>query len=94
MIPSFWRFLSVQRGEVEVDLLTEKELMALPNYSCTLPTGTVVGKKWRRDMNEPKRFHGHDKTLPELWWTGEFIPDDRPGMIGIRWRRVVILGAT
>ena len=76
---------------IEIDVMTRAEFDALPTYSCTLPTGTTIGKKWKRDVNEPRRFHG-DFAVKEEWWTGEYIPDPEPGMVGIKWRRVGLRG--
>ncbi len=77
--------------EVEDDVLTVAQFLDLPVYSCTLPDGTTIGKKWARDINEPKRFHGPDKTIEPEWWTGEYIPSNLPGMVGIKWRRVKLV---
>ena len=31
--------------------MTQKELKTLLEYSCSLPTGTIIGKCWRRNKN-------------------------------------------
>lgn len=33
----------------EVIELTRAEFDALPEYSCSLPTGTTLGKRWRKN---------------------------------------------
>ena len=57
---------------------TEAEFMELLEYSYTLPTGTTVGKRWRK-------FDGR------RWWIGEFYEIEKADRIGIRWYRPVIV---
>ncbi len=65
--------------------LTRHEFDRLGEYSCSLPTGTTAGKRWKRDANayrRPETFHLHafDGT-PEPsfrgpdWWMGEYVED-------------------
>lgn len=75
----------------DVDTLTQAQFDILPEYSCTLPTGTTIGKKWKRDVNEPKRFHRIEPNAPKEWWTGEYTPHPDPDTVGIKWRKVVII---
>lgn len=52
-------------------------LGVLPEYSATVPTGTNLGKRWKRA----------DKT-PEgklIWLIGEYVVGPAPGTVGIRW---------
>ena len=70
---------------MEEDVLTRAELEALPDYSCTIPTGTTIGKKWRR--REPYHI---GPGIVNLWYTGEYVEDPDPEMVGIKWRKVVI----
>ena len=39
---------------MEVDdktaLMTRREFEDLPQYSCSLPTGQTIGKRWKRDL--------------------------------------------
>jgi hypothetical protein len=44
--------------------LTWAELQALPEYSCSLPSGTYVGKRWKRNINAYARPHADDCTAP------------------------------
>lgn len=72
-------------------VLSRADFEALPNYSCSVPTGTTIGKRWRRGV--PYRE-------PVVWFLGEYyeLPEgerfDRRGepLIGIRWRRITVLG--
>ena len=49
--------IELKRFKEEALVLTRSELEELLEYSCSLPTGTTIGKKWRRDNNEPLRYH-------------------------------------
>lgn len=69
-------------GESEFDKLpiervTMAEFAALSEYSTTLPTGTTIGKKW-------KRKH------PLGWMMGEYIDIDRVDQVGIKWSRIQV----
>jgi hypothetical protein len=61
----------------EVVYVTRREFNDLLEYSHTLPTGTTIGKTW-------KRKNGTD------WYMGEYVPDDDPKMIGIVWTKIVV----
>lgn len=65
----------------DVEVMTQAEFDALPSYSCSLPTGTIVGKRWRR---------GHPYANPTHWWLGEYIEHPDPGYVGVRWRLIEV----
>lgn len=70
-------------------LLTLAEFKALPNYSCSLPTGTTPGKAWRRAA------HYYRQGVADEWWRGVYgkpYPEGHKfhGQIPIGWRRIVI----
>src|SRR3954464_7480956 len=69
--------------------LSEAEFKALPNYSCSLPTGTIIGKRWRR--REPYE-NGPPGTV-HTWFMGEYVESDREGYVSVRWYRIQILTA-
>ncbi len=71
---------------MEIDFLTQEEMDALSDYSCTIPTGTTIGKKWKR--REPYR---DDQGPPFYWYTGEYVPHPDPELMGIKWRRIQII---
>lgn len=59
-------------------LITEPDLMGLPEYSTSYPTGTTIGKRWRRDV--------HFRTgKPPKWIVGTYVKVDAPGKVGIQW---------
>lgn len=64
--------------------MSQREFDALPEYSCTLPTGTTVGKKWKR--REP---YGADPATA-TWYLGTYtdIGDERK--VGIEWWRIEV----
>lgn len=78
--------------------LTASELAELPEYSCSLPTGTTIGKRWRRNRAAYARgtvvgLHPFDGTPiveypDEEWWLGEYVDIGEPERVGIVWRRV------
>lgn len=53
----------------------------LDDYSCTIPSGTVVGKFWRR--HQPYSGRG-------AWWLGQYVDDPDPEKIGIVWRELFV----
>lgn len=59
--------------------MSEQEFEALPDYSSAVPTGTTIGKRWRR-------------AEPARWLMGEYVPDPSgdPRYVGIVWREIVI----
>jgi len=61
--------------------MTEKALADLLEYSCSLPTGTTIGKQWKRKVDK----HG--------WRLGEYVEDQDPNMVGIIWRCIEVVEA-
>lgn len=66
--------------------MTKRELRKLLEYSTTLPTGTTIGKRWKRNLN------WSDSSAEPEWILGEYIPDPNgvPGMVGTRWSPIEI----
>lgn len=64
-------------------VLTRDELFELPEYSCSLPTGTIIGKRWRRDVHAyrepPVPAEQHE------WQIGEYVEHPDPELVGIVW---------
>lgn len=63
-------------------VISRADLAALPEYSCTLPTGTTIGTRWRRDLNA---YRADRRGAPPEWVIGEYFDDGTPGMVAIRW---------
>lgn len=72
--------------------LSQRDFLALLNYSTTLPTGTVEGKRWRRAL------HPWRTSISDEWFMGEYgapYPKGHQlhGEIPITWRQIIVLGA-
>lgn len=59
----------------DVVTLTKAEFDALLTYDTSLPTGTTVGKRWKR-------------VIGDVWWMGEYVAHADPGVTGIRWSKI------
>ena len=59
-------------------MLTWREFDVLHEYSCSLPTGTSVGKQWKRRIPYEIRT-----DPPNEWYLGEYVESSIPGQIGI-----------
>lgn len=62
-------------GEI---VMSREDLRDLPEYSCSIPTGTTIGKRWR------KNIHFGSGRIPE-WKIAEYVDDPNPEFIGIKW---------
>ncbi len=60
-------------------LLTRDEFDSLLDYSCSLPTGTKIGKTWKR---------GEPYGRATRWYRGEYVEDPDPKLVGIVWREI------
>lgn len=66
----------------ETITLTQREFDELLEYSASLPTGTTVGKRWKRQVFSGP--HAGD------WRMGEYVEDPDPDMVGVKWRTITI----
>lgn len=81
----FWELLpelpKKREGSELVVYMNEREFKELLEYSHTLPTGTEIGKKWKRRV--PPDGPGG------TWFLGEYVEDVEPyksqGSVGIKW---------
>lgn len=71
--------------DVSHAVMERRDFDKLPEYSCTLPTGTTIGKRWKRS-----EFFGSSK-YPGRWFLGEYVPHDKPERVGIQWREILIV---
>lgn len=53
-------------SEIEIG---REELRELPEYSCSLPTGTTIGKRWGRQLHHGSRV----PTETREWQLGEYM---------------------
>lgn len=72
-------------NKLEVERISRSLFDKLPEYSCTIPTGTTIGKVWRRK----KDYYDESKG----WLIGEYVTDPQgdPKMVGIQWREPLII---
>lgn len=65
---------------LDLVFMTKAEMKALLDYSTTLPTGTTVGKQWRR----------RDRESTSGWTMGEYLDHPDPNKVRIRWREIAL----
>ncbi len=58
--------------------LTQEAFESLPEYSHSLPTGTTIGKQWKRKVSKTQ------------WDLVEYTKHQDPALVGISYRRIVI----
>lgn len=69
--------------------LTPDEFDAMPEYSCSLPSGTIPGKRWRCNRTAYALPRGQKPD----WWMGTYIDIEDPSRMGIQWRRIMVNGS-
>ena len=67
------------------------ELDQMSEYSTSLPTGTAIGKRWKRNINMLAGPHGFavEGEGPPIWRVGEYVPHLDPDLVGIKWWRPI-----
>ena len=65
---------------METIVLTKIEFDQLPTYSCSIPTGTTIGKRWKR---------GAPYINPDTWYLCEYVEASDTKMIGIHYKLIV-----
>lgn len=60
--------------------LTKQEFDALPDYSCSLPTGTTIGKQWKRRNNYDDESKG--------WTRGTYSHRIDAHTVAILWENI------
>ena len=87
---------------MEKTYLTTKEFDDLLEYSCSIPTGTALGKKWKRHVfcfeDQGKKFYGWHlpegtSFISDEWNQGEYVKSKKPGLVDIRWTEIAVAGA-
>lgn len=69
--------------DADTAVMDQEAFNALPDYSCSLPTGTTIGKRWKR------RRDYHDET--KGWVMGEYVTHRDPNLTGIVWRDIEVV---
>jgi len=62
--------------------LTQKEFDDLSDYSCSVPTGVVIGKRWKRRRD----YYDESKG----WYIGEYVQDG-PEHAKVKWYKPLIM---
>ena len=68
---------------MRVRMIIQRELDALLDYSCSIPTRCTIGKVWKRRVNYRDESKG--------WLMGEYVESNGSGRVGIKWSRIVVL---
>jgi hypothetical protein len=68
--------------------MTQAEFDSLREYSCSVPTGVVIGKRWKCDQHS----YGRPK-VGHRWWMGEYIagPDLERDTYTTIWRPIEVV---
>ncbi len=78
------------KSGIQVDaktaVMTKADFDALREYSCTLPTGTYIGKRWKRALFKDK--YGSEVVG---WMMGEYAPNPDPKEVDIIWRNIEVV---
>jgi len=76
---------------METIVLTEKQFKDLPEYSCSIPTGTTIGKQWKhnRFAFDPSARDPRTGNTIEEWYLHEYIEHKDPGKVGISTKSIV-----
>lgn len=87
--------------EEKIIQLTKVEFDALLSYDVSIPTGTLMGKRWKRRRWDPARACAKCASCKmgikcgrgwiDEWDMGEFVPDPGKGMIGIAWKEIKVV---
>lgn len=70
--------------------LTEREFKELGEYSCSYPTGTVIGKRWKRLVGAFDRKLEARGGKPR-WVVCEYVEHTDPALVAIRDYRPIII---
>lgn len=65
-------------------VISREDLDKLPEYSCSLPTLTTIGKRWSCMLHHgasAKRFPLEKRE----WQIGEYVEHSNPEKVGIDW---------
>lgn len=73
----------------ETIVLTKQEFDSLPEYSCSIPTGTTIGKKWK--MNRFAFVKFEDGIKREEWHLCEYVEHADPKLVGISYKSIVAI---
>jgi hypothetical protein len=75
---------SPEFAALPISRLTPTEVKKLPDYSISVPTGVIIGKCWKRNLN-----FWQDGRDPEFM--GEYVPGPVEGSVNIEWSKIKVV---
>jgi hypothetical protein len=66
-------------------VMDQEYFRQLGEYNSSLPSGTFIGKRWKRSVQDPTRQETKD------WVMGEFVDIGSKSEIGIKWRKIEVI---
>lgn len=79
-----WRDVQIDVGRAIMSMAT---FLKLADYSCTIPDGVYIGKRWRR--REP---YVDQRDGSNVWFMGEYAEHADPKRAAIIWREIWWVG--
>ena len=78
---------------METIVLTKEQFDKLPEYSCSIPTGTTIGKKWKKNRYafDPSARDPRTGNIIEEWYLHEYTKHSDPKMVGISTKMIVAI---
>lgn len=70
-------------NKLPIEQISQKAFDGLPEYSCSYPSQTTIGKVWKSKLD----YYDESKG----WMIGEYIEVGKVDKVGIDWRRVKII---
>lgn len=58
-------------------LISQEDFNRLPEYSLSVPTGAILGKRWKRRK--------HSTAECNEFYIGEYVRSNEPGYLDIKW---------
>jgi hypothetical protein len=83
------------KAEKRTIKLTRAEFRDLKNYSHSMPTGTTIGKRWKRQLASPEETDLEPllagQSPVERWLMGEYYDIGSDTRTGIRWSHIEVI---
>lgn len=83
-----------QRGtcieDAEIAIMDGTYFDGLAEYSCSMPSGVYIGKRWKRNDTAYNHLRGLSPA-PSRWVMGEYEKTADPHKAATRWREIVVL---
>lgn len=78
---------------METIVLTKKQFDELPEYSCSIPTGTTIGKQWKKNIYafDPYARDPRTGNVIEEWYLHEYKEHIDPKLVAISTKKIVAI---